>query len=120
MYRTLCVANQFAGQGFVEYLCDLAVGWRADDDHPGSAFIGELGDTTPGVAMPADDPEQVTGPRDAGRVEEVNVGSDDATGCVESLSVSGELLDDIGFDDVEDFNRPVEQSSELNGGACDR
>ena len=38
---------------------------------------------------------------------------------VERFQVEGQLFDDVGFQDVENFDRPIEQLSELDGGVGD-
>ena len=107
VHGTLGVANHLAGQGGVKELCDLTVGRRADDDHGGAVGSGEVRNSAAGPAVPADDWKQVAGGGDAGRVEPVDVVGDQVASIVERFQVERQLVDDVRFQDVENFDRPI-------------
>ena len=50
----------------------------------------------------------MTGPGNSSLAESVDVGGDDGPGCVECFEVDGQLLQDVGLDDMKDLDGPVQ------------
>ena len=108
MYGALGVPKQFTGKGGVEELHDLTVAWCADDDHLGVMVICKIRNATTGTAMTANNSKKVACTSDASRVKSVNIVGNDGASCVEWLQVDGQLFYDVGLEDVEDFDGPIE------------
>ena len=69
--------------------------------------------------MAADDTEEVTGACNAGFAEAVDVVCNDGLRCIEGFVVDGEFHQNVGLDHVEDFDRPVEETGEVDCGVGD-
>ena len=113
---TLRVTQQFLGQRGVEYLCDFAVPWSADDDHARVVFISEIGNATAGATVAAYDSKEVARTVNSSHSEPVEGLGHDFVGCLRRLRVDGKLFQDVGLHDVEDLDRRIKQASKLDDG----
>jgi hypothetical protein len=81
----------------------------ADHEHLGVMVIGEGSHAAPDLAMIADGPQQVPACFESGRPNSVDISGHNLHCSIVGLQIERNLLDHIGFDDVEHLDGAVKE-----------